>query len=284
MALKRRLFTGKSVDGSRQIGASKALADDVLEIGRFRHALRFLVANSLKTRYQRSVLGFAWTMLNPLLNLLVMTLVFGILRGKDLKTYMVFLFSGLLPWQFFSATVSQGARSLLSKQSIIRKIFVPKLLFPLSVGLVNLVNILMAMAAMLCLLMLIGADISWHAILFVPAMAIFFIFALGVAIFLMVLTVFFRDLEHIIQVTLRLLFYMSPILWGPREFADKPFFVWINRLNPLACQLELFRHAFYYHQCPPAWLWAKASAMALGMLMCGYLLFKRYERSLVFRL
>jgi ABC-2 type transport system permease protein/lipopolysaccharide transport system permease protein len=254
-------------------------------------ALANTVSTALKVRYQRSVLGFLWTLLNPLLTLTVMTLVFSVLLNRPLKSFTVYLFAGLVPWQFYAGSLNNGAKSLISNQSLIRKMFVPKLMFPISELLVSAINLGCAMAALFLLLQFIGASVHPQLVLLPVATLLLMMFTLGLGLMLMVLNTFYRDLEHVISVILRMWFYMSPVFWYVRDFEGRegmlgrnPYFDAVILLNPMTHFLEMFHCIFRFGRWPGIDLWAPVIVLAVAMLLAGYVVYKRYEDKLIFRL
>lgn len=263
----------------------KWFLDDIAELSRHHFALRHLVSSQLTVRYQRSTLGFLWTLLNPILHLAVMACIFSVLMNRPLKTYTVYIFAGMLPWQFFSGTLSNNAKSLIVKQSLIRKMYIPKLVFPVADMFLNAITMCFAMTALFLLLQGIRAPIYIQLVLLPPAIVLLMIFSFGLSLILMVLNTFYRDLEHIISVVLRAGFYLSPILWEPLEQLGKnKHFDLAARLNPMYHMLELFHCIFSYGSWPSMQLWLISYTLALVALLVGFLTYKKYEHKLIYRL
>ena len=261
------------------------LVGDIQGLLRYRQALQNLVGSRLRVRYQRSFLGFLWAVLNPLLHLVVMAVVFSMLRNRPLRTMVIYLFSGLLPWRFFRAAIAQGSRAMITGQSLIRKVYVPKLVFPLSSLFVCTVDMIGAMTALFLLLQAIRAPVYPQFVLLPLAFLLIVTFAFGVGLVLMVANTFYRDLEHMIDVMLRGGLYLSPIFWEAREvLARGTAFKYVVIYNPVAYMLELFHHILYYGEWPPLELWVATVSLAVGALLVGYLVYKRYEDKLIFEL
>ncbi len=280
-----RAFT---TDTDRSIAQQLALArwfhcirDDLRQLVAGRHVIHEFVSATLRVRYQRGFLGFFWTLLHPLLMLTVLSVVFSRILRFEMDNYPVFLFSGLIPWQFFSASLSNSSTSLLTNQGLIRRISVYLLLFPVSDLMVAVVNMVFAMIAMFILLMFLGAHVSVHLILVPVGLIFLFIFTLGVSLIAMTLTTFFRDFEHMISVLLQALFFATPIFYPTSEV---PKLAPLLNANPLSWILVFFHDGLYYHAWPSAQTWIIASAASLSMLLVGYLLYKRYEHEYIFRL
>ena len=172
-----------------------------------RTVLSQLVAQQLILRYRRTVLGYLWTLVNPLLMMSVMALVFATLFKADLKTFAIFLFSAMIPWNFFSSVVTQSGTSFINNEGLIKKIYLPKAIFPLSITFALLIDSVLSFFALLAIIAVIGGSMSW-AVLFIPvAYTLLFFFALGIGLIMSVATVFFRDLQHVILIAMQGLFY-----------------------------------------------------------------------------
>ena len=165
----------------------------IAELLQYRELVALLVVRELKVRYKRSVLGLLWTMLNPLLLMVVYTVVFATIMRAPQRNFAIFLLSGLLPWLFFSTSVLQGLNSILTNQELIRKVRLPQAVFPLSVVGSNLVNFSLSLAPLLLLMAVLGQPFT-PALLFIPvAIFILAVFTSGVTLLFATFTVFFRD-------------------------------------------------------------------------------------------
>src|SRR5712664_3928728 len=184
------------------------------ELLRYRQLVAMLVVRELKVRYKRSVLGLLWTMLNPLLLMVVYTVVFATIMRTAERNFAIFVLSGLLPWLFFSVSLVQGLNSIIANQELIRKIRIPQAVFPLSVVGSNLVNFTLSLLPLLLLMAVLRQPIS-PALLFLPlAMLILAIFTTGATLLLATFTVFFRDVRHLTEVLLQMLLYLSPVFYN----------------------------------------------------------------------
>ncbi|MCP5160070.1 MAG: ABC transporter permease [Hahellaceae bacterium] len=252
------------------------------EIKAYSNVLNQLVRQQLILRYRRTVLGYLWTLINPLLMMIVMAFVFSSLFHAELETFAVFLFSAMIPWNCFSAVVSQSAGSFINNESLIKKIYLPKLIFPLSVAWALLIDSFFSFIALFALIMLIGGKLSW-ALLFLPsAYMLLFIFSLGCGLIVSVATVFFRDLQYVIAIALQGLFFLSPILY--KSDAIKGKVAWLVQLNPLVPFIELFRAPLFESSLPSPSIVMSSIAVALVTLVIGFIVFKRAENNIVFRL
>lgn len=254
---------------------------DLLGIHKHRFVLRNLVATQLKVRYQRSTLGFLWTLLNPILMLSVLAVVFSQMMRMNLAEYAVYLFSGLVPWQFFAGAVTDGSRSLITHEILVKKVDVRKLVFPLSDVLVAGVNMVFALVALFILFQFVGAKMHVQLILLPVGLFYMALFAFGVALLLMTLVIYFRDFEHITIVLLQAFYFACPIIYPPGMVGR---FQGLLRFNPMTHLLRFFQCAIYYGDWPSPETWVGATVSAFVALAAGYVAYKRCEQDYVFRL
>ena len=227
------------------------------ELLRYRQLVAMLVVRELKVRYKRSVLGLLWTMLNPLLLMVVYTVVFATIMRTAERNFAIFVLSGLLPWLFFSVSLVQGLNSILANQELIRKIRIPQAVFPLSVVGSNLVNFALSLLPLLLLMAVLRQPIR-PALLFLPvAMLVVAIFTTGATLLLATFTVFFRDVRHLTEVLLQMLLYLSPVFYNLQVLPQRDAW-WFHalqlvlRLNPLSYLFALVRDPIFYGRLPAA--------------------------------
>lgn len=253
----------------------------VRETYRYRELIWALAAKELSIRYKRSTLGFLWALLNPALLMLILTLVFStISRNLGIHHYPVFLMSTLLPWTFFSQTLSYSVESIVSNGSLLKKVRLPKLVFPVAALVSNVINFLLSLIPLLVLIAALRFPLHWTWIYLPVPMIGLVMFTLGVGFLVATLNVFYRDVAHIIQVVLSAWFYFTPILFSLDFVA--PSYRWILRLNPMLYVLNGFRLAIYYGMVPSIASLAMSLACGFFALLIGLRVFRRYESSLVF--
>ena len=270
------------IAGAAPAGGAQApaRASPLKDLVRYRQLIAVLVVRELKVRYKRSIFGLLWTMLNPLLLMVVYTVVFSTIMKAPQRNFAVFLLSGLLPWLFFSIAVLQGLHSILANQELIRKVRVPQAVFPLSVVGSNLVNFVLSLLPLLLLMAVLGQPFT-PALLFLPAgILILTVFTSGVTLLFATFTVFFRDVRHLAEVALQMLMYLSPVFYdlqmlGPHDVWWFRAFRIFLRVNPLSYLLELIRDPVYYGQLPSLRVTVIAAGCALAMLSLGFAVFQR---------
>lgn len=255
--------------------------EDAVELFRYRDLLWSLVQRDLTVRYKRSVLGFLWTMLNPLLTMIVLTIVFSSFFRFEFQHFAVYLLSGLLLWNFFAQSTTQAIHNLLWAGSLVNKIYLPKPIFVISALLVGLVNLVLALIP-LALIMLISQHRFSPALLFLPIpIALVFVFALGVGLFVTTLAIFFVDVVDIYQVGLMVLFYLSPIIY-PLSILPEQYLPFV-KLNPMYYFLQLFRQPIYDGTIPEVGLVWRAALIALVALMVGWWFFTKKADEFAYR-
>jgi ABC-type polysaccharide/polyol phosphate export permease len=253
----------------------------LFEVFRYRSLLYNLTMSELKLRYRRSVLGFLWTLLNPLLMMTVMTLVFSRVMRMGTKDYSVLLLAGLLPWTFFSQSINLSLMSIVGKGALLKKVYIPKAIIPLSAVLATLVNSSLAFFPLLSLTAIMGHKLT-SAVLFLPvAMVILAVFAVGWSLLFSCLYVYFRDFGHMTEVLLQAWFYASPIIYTlemvPEQYRDA--FTW----NPVTYFIECFRAPIFNGALPAAQAVGIALASAIASLVLGTIVFLRYENQFVLK-
>lgn len=252
------------------------------EIYKFRFVLYNLVAQFLSLRYRRTVMGYLWTVFNPLLMMSVTSVVFSSLFKMDLKTYVIFLFSGMIAFTFFSSVLTQSGSSLLANEGIIKKIYVPKIIFPLSGMIGLLIDSFLTTLALLLIVLVIGGKLT-SALLFLPlAYLLLFIFTLGLGLIMSILTVYFRDLQHIMAILMQLLLFLTPILYKTSALSNKV--KNLIDLNPLTTFVALFRLPIYEGIVPSSSIILKALCFALISCILGISFFKKHQQRIMYRL
>jgi ABC-2 type transport system permease protein len=251
------------------------LIQTLRDLWRYRELAAILVGKELKLRYRRSVLGFAWTMLNPLLTMIILTMVFSHVWRIQVEKYPVFVLSALLAWNFFAQSVSGGAPCMVHNESLLRNIYVPRAIFPLALVLSHLVNFLLALVPLLLVMFWQGV-VPPLSIACVPlCLVILWLFTTGIVLALAAWTVFFRDIGQIVEVSLQALFYLTPIIYPLSILPER--FLWIVKLNPLLHQVTVFRRVFFEGAWPEPSYFLIAGGCAIVSFAVGLAIFRRQE-------
>lgn len=257
--------------GSAAVGVLKkdsSLFGFLFTIYAYRDYLYESVARDLRKRYKRSLLGYFWSMLNPLLMMTILAVVFSNLMGHKVESYAVFLFSGMLPYRFFSSTVAESLSSISNNIKLMSQVPVPKYIFPLSVAVSNLVDFMLTIVPLLLVMLVLGRPFHL-SILALPFILLpLFMFSMGIALLFTVSNVFFQDTQHLSSVILQALYYLCPILYG-REHLPEWLVGWLT-INPMFTLIEAMRGIFYYGQIPSlveySWLFlGGAISLTIGL-------------------
>lgn len=196
------------------------LLPDVRHLYRYRFLLRNLVVRDLKVRYKNSVLGVLWSLLNPLLMMVVFSLVFGVLSNNNIRQYSVFFLVGLMPWNFFSGALMGGTGAITSNAALVKKVYFPREILPLSAVLSSLVNFFIGLGVLLVFLYGSGLPLTIHSVWVVPLLITEIIFVLGLALLLGSLHVFYRDISMIMDVLMLAWFFLTPVMYPLSRFGE----------------------------------------------------------------
>ena len=255
---------------------------EFLELWQYRDLLRLLVTNSIKTRYKRSSLGILWTLLNPLLNTLVLSIAFQAIMRFDVENYTVYLLVGLLVWTFFAQTTMHSMNTLIWGSNLLKRIYVPRTIFAVSVVGNGLINYLLSLIP-LAIIMLFMRQPFTPALLLLPlAILLMAMFTLGVALFVSTLAVFFVDVVDIYGVLMSALFYLTPIIY-PISLIPPRFLPLIN-LNPMTTLINLFRSLIYYGELPAMSVILTAVGLAVVSLGVGWWVFTKRVDEFAYRI
>ncbi len=260
------------------VRASRELAS----VWRYRDCVPTFVVNNLRRRYQRSILGFFWSLLNPLLMMTIMTVVFSVFFNKDPRDFALYVFSGLLPWSFMTATITSGCGSIVENESFLKRLPVPKAIFPLVHVATESTNFILSLVALAVLGLAFGLPFQLTALALPFAVLPIVAFTFGVTLFLSVTTVYFRDIAHIVGVALGGVFYLTPILY-PLSAVPSQFREWYQ-FNPFYQELNLLRALVCDGRMPSLQEWFIPVSLSVVALVSGVIVYLWRERDIVYRL
>ena len=253
------------------------------QLGRLRQN-RFLfeelVSRDFKKKYKRTVLGMAWSVLSPLLNLLVMRLVFTQFFGRSMEHYTTYLFCGNLVYSFFSESTNQGMSALMDNAAIFTKINVPKYMFLLSKNVQTLINFGITMAVFLLFCVLDGILFTWRFVLLLYPILCLMVFNIGVGLILSAMFVFFRDIQYLWSVFTLLLMYMSAIFYTIDGYS--PLVQNLFLLNPVYLYIRYFRKIVIDCVVPSVWMHLLGAAYALIVFVIGAVIYKKKNHEFLY--
>ena len=271
-------WPGYDYDSSRR---RHPVINELLALFRYRHLTRQLISRNIKTRYKRSVLGVAWTMLSPLLMMTVLTIVFSNLFKSGLEHYTVFLITGFTLWAFFAQTSAGIMTELTWGGSLISKIYVPPSVFAISAIGSGFVNFLLALIPLMLIVVVMQLPLTW-SLLFLPVPILFTsMFTLGVGLVLSRLAIYFRDVVEMYQILIMVWFYASPIIYPIEAVGeDKQILLLIN---PMYYLIEIFRAPIYQGRLPDPELVLVSGAVSVTTLVVGWWYFTQKVDEFAYR-
>ena len=224
-----------------------------------------LTLREIKSRYKQSFLGLFWVMLNPFFQMLIMSFVFSkIMRLGSLSVpYPVFLYAGLLPWTFFSVSLSSSMDVFFANSSLIKKIYFPRQILVLSTMLAKAFDFILASLIFFGLMVYYGVPFSWFIVLFIPIYILHFIFTYSLALLLASLNLFYRDIQYLFNLVLTLWFYLTPVLYSVDFFPER--YRWIFKFNPMSVFINAYRQVLLGGD------WPSWSSLGVGVLVTALL-------------
>lgn len=247
------------------------------EIYAYREMIFSLVRRDLKGRYKGSVLGFLWTFINPLLQLGVYTMVFSVIMRNGIKDYYLFLFVALIPWIFFSTSLSGGASCIWAQKEMVKKIYFPREVLPISFVTTQFVNMLLSFLVIFAVLIVCGKGLNPVAMLCLPIiMIVEYMLAMGVALIVSALTVYLRDVEYILGIITMAWQFLTPVMYSIDMVPEKlmPLF----NLNPMTPIIVAYRDILYYGQVPKLQTLVHASLLGILLMVVGMVSFSVLKR------
>lgn len=250
------------------------------ELYAYREMIFSLVRRDLKGRYKGSVLGFFWTFLNPLLQLCVYTVVFSVILRNNIEDFYLFLFVALVPWLFFSASVSDGCSCIRSQQDMVKKIYFPREVLPIAFTTSQFVNMLLSLCVVLFVLLVSGKGVNLVALLYLPViMIIEYLLALGMVMIVSAVCVYVRDLEYFLKIITMAWQFLTPIMYDISIVPER--LLPIFNLNPMTPVILAYRDILYYKQPPHMNTLLQATLFGVGLVVIGFLTFNKLKRHFV---
>lgn len=246
---------------------------------RYQWLLQELIIRDLKIKYRRSVLGYLWSILNPLMLMGVLTVVFSTMFRFDIPNYPVYLLTGQLLFGFFSESTNMAMTSILGGASLIKKVYLPKYIFPVSRVLSSFTTMLFSLVALVIVMAVTRAEYHMTAILLPVVLFYLLVFSIGMSLILSVMVVFFRDIQYLYGVFLTALNYLTPIFY-PASMLP-PWLKELMVLNPMYNFIEMFRKIMLYGQWPSLTEHLICMVFAFGGLMLGICVFKKNQKDFI---
>ncbi len=259
------------------------LRNSVLEIYKYRYVTYAFVTTNLRSRYRRSVLGFLWTVLAPMIHYIIMGLVFTVLLKTQIENYFVYYFSGAVFFAVVSSTLNRAPTAFIQNEHFIKKIYLPKIIFVQNVVIYEVVNFILSATSLLILGILSSKlQLSFVILTSILPIILVAIFLFGISAMISLATVYFRDLVHIVPAILQATFFATPIIYNKSMIPEK-YHILID-INPLSYFLEAFRQPLLTNRPPDAGLLLGLTILSLTSFLIGFLLIDRFQNKIVFKL
>ena len=210
---------------------------------KYRELLKTNVQKEIRGKYKHSFLGVLWSFLNPLLQIAVYALVFPLILRNTQENYVIFLCCGLIPWTFFATTISRSAFTMVENGNIIKKVYFPREILPISVVTSETANFLISTIIIIGFVIFGGLGISKYIIFYPIVLIAQYLLLIAISLIVSSISIYIRDLQHLIGVALQLLFYAAPIVYAPESIPEQ--FKWILYCNPMTYIINGYRSIFY---------------------------------------
>lgn len=249
---------------------------DIKEIFKYRAMIKGIVNKDLRTRYRGSFLGFLWTFLNPLMQLVIYSLIFPYLLRFQIENYAMFMFVCLVPWIYFNTTAVGSCSLIINNSNLVTKIYFPRIILPISFTMSAFINMLLSYLIVIPMLLLFGISITWNILWLIPVFLIETLICLGISMFFSAVNVYFRDVEHILGILIMGLYFFTPILYSLDIFGQNmlPYF----EMNPLTNIMLAIRDAALYGKAPDIISLRYPLIFGIAALAVGYATFQRLQR------
>ena len=249
----------------------------IKELYAYREMIFSLVRRDIKGRYKGSALGFLWTFINPLLQLGVYTMVFSVIMRNGIEDYYLFLFVALIPWIFFSTSLSGGSSCIWAQQDMVKKIYFPREVLPIAFVTSQFVNMLLSFLVVFAVLIVSGKGLNPFALLCLPLiMIVEYLLALSMAMLSSSITVYLRDVEYILGIVTMAWQFLTPVMYSVDQVPEQ--LMWVFNLNPMTPVIVAYRDILYYGKVPDLGTLAHATVFGIIVLIVGVIVFDKLKR------
>lgn len=251
------------------------------ELYNYRELFKTSIQKEIRGKYKGAWLGLLWSFLNPMFQTLIIGIVFTVLGvNKDIKNYILFLTAAQIPWIFFTTTLIQATYSVVANGNIVKKVYFPREIIPISAVTANLVNIGISTIIIFLVAFFTGWGFSWHLVFIPIVIFVQYLVIIAIALFTSSLCVYFRDLEHLLSVFLQALYYGTPILFSMEKYkAGLGKFQFILIINPMTHITEAFRAVFYYHRVPDFMSLGVVALISCVFIVLGIMFFRKIQKN-----
>lgn len=242
----------------------------------YRELIKTSVKKDIGGKYKHSFLGVLWSFFNPLLQIAVYAIIFPLIMRNQIPNYTLFMVCGLIPWTYFSTVLNRASFIMIENGNILKKVYFPREILPLSLVMSETVNFLISSIIILAFVIINGTGISAYILFYPLVLLVQFTFSLGISLILSSVTVYFRDLQHFIGVLLQLFFYATPIVYAVDSIPEN--FRWILKYNPMTYIIEGYRDIFYSKSIPDLKMLGIIFLIGIIITIIGYLIFNKLQK------
>lgn len=250
------------------------IASYVHEFWKYRDLLKLLIVKNIKLKYRRSWLGYIWSILSPLLTMVVMTIVFSTMFSRNIENYPVYLFCGQLLFNYMNQSTHQALSSVSGSAALLKKTYVPKYIFTVARITSGLIDLVFSLGALVIVILVTGAKINQYALLFPFVLLQLYIFCIGLGLFLAQAGVFFKDTQFIYNAVTTAWMYLTPIFY-PIDSLSEELIWFVKHCNPMYFYIGQFRDLIYYGRMPGHLIMLAGCGAAVLMLLIGVWSFMR---------
>lgn len=247
------------------------------ELYQYRELLKTNVKKEIRGKYKASFLGVLWSFINPLLQVLVYAIVFPYIMKNQPDNYLVFLICGIIPWTWFITSISGGSGCITNNSNLIKKVYFPREILPISVVTSGMVNFLISCIIIAIFVIFGGLGLTWHLVFLPFIVLVQYIISLALAFVVSAINVYIRDTEYALAFILNLLFYATPVLYSYEMFSGSKL-IWLFKINPMAHLINAYRDIFYVHRIPEISNLFILLLIGIILLIICYKFFKKLER------
>lgn len=249
----------------------------IKELYKYRHMIISTINKDLNAVYRRSFLGTLWIFINPLLQLWVYNIVFSDILQVGTENYYIFLASALIPWIFFSTSITGGARCVINSQDMVKKVYYPREVMPISFVTTAFITMILSFFAVLIIIFLSGGSIRLSVLVYLPlVLLIEYLFSLGLAFITSALTVYFRDMEFILGIITMAWQFLTPVMYPSDIVPEQLLPIW--NLNPMTPIIEAYRDIIYYQKAPGIKRLENLIIIGIIGLIAGYYVFQKMQK------
>lgn len=242
----------------------------------YRELLKTNVKKEIRGKYKNSFLGVLWSFLNPLLQIVVYAIVFQIILKNPQENYAVFICCGLIPWTFFSSSLTRSAFTMVENGNLLKKVYFPREILPISIVTSEAVNFLISTIIIIAFVVFGGLGISKYMVFYPIVWIAQYILLVGLSLIVSSISVYVRDLQHLIGVVLQLFFYATPIVYSADIIPDN--LKWILNINPMTYIIEAYRDIFYNQTMIDIMPLLILIGISVVLCVIGYLIFNKLQK------